>query len=113
MDLEPESCDAVALVNMLHLTSVKPLELLKTAYHSLVPGGVVIVSGPTSAESFRASEELIAKHLADDGMLEKFEGHLDILRKLTEQVLSGRKGCAELQYDKSDNTGVSHATTNY
>jgi len=88
IELDDNSCDALILVNMLHLTTIDPISVLNKAYNAIDDGGVVVVSGPKSQKSFDDSENLIIQHLKDDCLYDKFKDQLNLMKESNKKILN-------------------------
>ncbi len=65
--------DAVTILNLLNLPGIDPVQVLKKAHAALRDGGRLVVSGPTSRESYRKAEPFMREQLAKEGLLETCE----------------------------------------
>lgn len=72
VDIYGEGWDVVTLLNVIYHESVNPLTVLTNALGVLRPGGSLIVSGPSSSDSFATIEEQIRAQLDADGVLKEF-----------------------------------------
>jgi ubiquinone/menaquinone biosynthesis C-methylase UbiE len=89
VELEPNTRDVVTLLNTVNLAGVNAVAALRKAYDALRPGGRVVVSGPTSRESFRRAEPSMLAQLEADGHLAGNEGQVRALREANERILTG------------------------
>lgn len=65
--LKAGASDAVTILNTLNLPGANAVATLKCAHAALRPGGRLIVSGPTSPDSFARAEPFILAQLDRDG----------------------------------------------
>lgn len=72
-DFGEGKADVVTLLNVLYLPGIDPVQVLKKAHAALRAGGRLIVSGPTSTESYRKAEPFMRAQLERDGLLETCE----------------------------------------
>ena len=72
--IDEHSVDAVVLSNVLYLPGIQPQEVLEKAIGALSDDGVIIVSGPTSSDSFQLAMPHMEAQLRGDGFLDTEEG---------------------------------------
>ena len=77
--------DAVAIVNALYLEGINPLTVLSKSYDALKKGGRIILTGPTTPQSFIAAAPMMQAQLEREG---KFAGN--------EEIFAGIKGANSL-----------------
>ncbi|RPH45197.1 MAG: class I SAM-dependent methyltransferase, partial [Planctomycetota bacterium] len=81
-----EQADVVTLLNTLNLPGLRAVDLLRKATRALLPGGRIVVSGPTSIQSWNEIEGKILRQLDEDGKLKgnesKFEAMAEASRRL-------------------------------
>ena len=81
-----EQADVVTLLNTLNLPGLRAVDLLRKATRALLPGGRIVVSGPTSVQSWNEIEGKIRRQLDEDGKLKgnesKFEAMAEASRRL-------------------------------
>jgi SAM-dependent methyltransferase len=81
-----EQVDVVTILNTLNLPGLKAVDLLRKAARALRPGGRIVVSGPTSSQSWNAIEDKILRQLDEDGKLKgnesRFQAMADASRRL-------------------------------
>src|SRR6185503_2363527 len=69
VDLAGTPVDVVTLLNTVNLPGVNAVAALRKAHGALRKGGRIVVSGPTSRESFRRAEPSMIAQLEQDGHL--------------------------------------------
>ena len=72
IDLEEHDFDVITLINTLHLSHVKPLFVLRRIYNLLNPGSCVVVTSPSSSESYciTGQESQRNNYWSGEGMVE-------------------------------------------
>ena len=90
VELGQEAYDVVALLNTVNLAGVNAVAALRKAHDALRRGGRVVVSGPTSRESFRRAEPSMLAQLEADGHLAGNERHVRALREANDRILTGQ-----------------------
>ncbi len=90
VDLGTATGDVVAIINLLFLSSIDPIKLLRKSFTALKKGGLVVVSGPTSNESFKKAEPFIIADLERDGILKGNEEIIRAVRTANDQILSNQ-----------------------
>jgi len=90
VQLDGSAYDVVTLLNTVNLAGVNAVGALRKAYDALRPGGRVVVSGPTSRESFRRAEPSMLAQLEQDGHLSGNERQVRALREANERILTGQ-----------------------
>lgn len=90
VDLGRDGVDVVTLLNTVNLAGVNAVAALRKAHDALRPGGRIIVSGPTSRESFRRAEPSMLAQLEQDGHLAGNEHHVRALREANDRILTGQ-----------------------
>lgn len=90
VDLGTACADVVTLLNVLYLPGLDPVQVLRKAHAALRPGGRVIVSGPTSAESYRRAEPHMRAQLERDGLLETCEPLFRAVGEANARLLPGQ-----------------------
>lgn len=89
-DYGSERWDAITLINSLYVEGVHPFEVLGKAYDGLAKGGVIVVSGPISKESYRNAEPQILAQLESDGVLKSVPSLAENLRRANSRLLTQR-----------------------
>jgi SAM-dependent methyltransferase len=87
-DLGGNACDAVTLLNTVNLPGVNAVATLRKAHAALRKGGRIVVSGPTSRESFRRAEPSMLAQLEQDGRLAGNESQIEALRDANARLLT-------------------------
>jgi SAM-dependent methyltransferase len=87
-DIGKEAYDVVTLLNLVNLPGVNAVETVRKAYGALRRGGRVVVSGPTSRESFRRAEPFILSQLEREGHLSGNEDRVGALRQANARILT-------------------------
>jgi len=80
--------DVVTLLNTVNLPGVNAVATLRKAHAALRKGGRVVVSGPTSRESFRRAEPSMLAQLEQDGRLAGNESQVQALRDANARILT-------------------------
>lgn len=65
--------DVVCLLNVIYQPGINVEKVLAIARAALKPGGILFVSGPSSANSFREAEDKIRQQLVRDRLLPQYE----------------------------------------
>ncbi len=86
----PEAFDAVAILNTLNLPGIDAHGVLLRAVAALRPGGRILVSGPTSSESFLRAAPLIQKQLQEDGLWEECAEAFRAVSEANERIMDAR-----------------------
>ena len=82
--------DALTILNVLYLPGIDPVQVLKKAHTALRDGGRLIVSGPTSPESYRKAEPFMRAQLERDGLLAKCEPLFRAVGEANDRLLPGQ-----------------------
>ncbi len=82
--------DAVTILNVLYLPGIDPVQVLKKAHAALREGGRLIVSGPTSTESYRKAEPFMRAQLERDGLLATCEPLFRAVGEANDRLLPGQ-----------------------
>src|SRR5262249_23701026 len=85
-----ESFDYVAALNVIYQEGIDPDRVLPMLRDALRPGGVLVVSGPASAESFKRCERQLLADLDREGALKGKEEVVDRIREANDKLLSSR-----------------------
>lgn len=87
---EAERYDVVAILNTLNLPGLDALRILRAAMGALRPGGRLIVSGPTSPDSYGRVAPLIERQLERDGLLEANRERLKAVGEANAMIMNAR-----------------------
>lgn len=82
--------DVMVVANALYLPDAVPEAVLREGFEALSEGGRLIVSGPASAESFRAALPQMRSQLAREGRLGAYEAQLEAIAETNDRLLSAQ-----------------------
>lgn len=82
--------DVVTILNVLYLPGIDPVQVLKKAHAALRAGGRLIVSGPTSTDSYRKAEPFMRAQLERDGLLATCEPLFRAVGEANDRLLPGQ-----------------------
>lgn len=89
-DFGKDCADVVTLLNVLYLPGLDPVRILRKALDCLKPGGRLVVSGPTSPQSYRLAEPGMREQLRRDGLLERYEPQFRAVGEANDRLLPGQ-----------------------
>lgn len=89
-DLGKNKFDVVTILNTIFLAGIDSVKVLTRSFDALKKGGKIIVSGPTSPESFKKAEPLMKGQLEKDGLFSKYESDFNALSDANEKILHSR-----------------------
>lgn len=89
-DFGKDAVDVVTILNVLYLPGIDPVAVLRKAHAALRPGGRLIVSGPTSRESYRRAEPFMRAQLERDGLLATCEPLFRAVGEANDRLLPGQ-----------------------
>ena len=87
-ELRENAYDVVTLLNTVNLPGVNAVQALRKACGALRRGGRIVVSGPTSRESFRRAEPSMMAQLEQDGHFAGNEPQIRALREANAKILT-------------------------
>jgi SAM-dependent methyltransferase len=82
-----EQADVVTLLNTINVPGLGAVELLRKAGRALRPGGRIVVSGPTSANGWKAVEDQVVRQLESDGKMKGHEAEFKALVEANRRLL--------------------------
>lgn len=89
-DFGPSRFDRVTLLNVLYLPGMDALGVLKRAFAALRPGGRIVVSGPTSAQSYSLAEPHMRAQLERDGRFAAHQSMFQAVGAANARLLPGQ-----------------------
>jgi SAM-dependent methyltransferase len=82
-----ERYDVVCLINVIYQQGIDVPELIQKTRYALKPGGRLIISGPSSRESFEHAEPQMIAQLERDGFLPAYSDLFEMIREANRRLL--------------------------
>lgn len=89
-ELPQKSFDVAVLANVLYQSAIDPVLVLKKAISSLKSGGLICISGPTSAGSFSDIKNKMRDDLASEGFIPTYKDVFQKICDANEKLLTER-----------------------